>query len=557
MMSRKATLETVIKNNFLIFNDINDLTLAPKDGSKVTDPLVLNITECSLSQKLHYESLLNGADLILTSTLRANPFQYEENKEDYSLAQIIKAAVTNACQAIKQAGRQAYVAYVIGPLGKEALSFEQTYDAYAKIVKIAVQEDIDVFMIDKMSDLYEAKAAVLAVKENSAKPFFVSVALTKNGTTSAGNDLHSIVVTLESLGVTVIGLSCAAKMVEVLPFIKEFIKYTSTPFMLQLTVDYRADDDLYVAAFMESLRTIMALGVNIIGLNNAPNNLLKKVAADVKTKEVIHLAPKTLTTACSGFITVIFDDNFIKIGERLNPSSNIILQEALLKDNFAPYVKEALKQEEEQADILDVNVGLSGYDEVYGLSEAVKKIQAQVKIPLQLDTVDANALAEALRIYNGKPIINSVTGTAASLNKVLPLAKQYGALLIGLCLDEKGPALSVAEKLRVAGKILSQAQAIGIKKENLIIDPLALTLYAHPQHLKASLDALPIIKKELGVKTILGISNVSFGLLAREVVNSAYLSMALYNGLDSAIINPASTEVMTAIKISTEILNKK
>ncbi|MDR1781851.1 MAG: homocysteine S-methyltransferase family protein [Bacilli bacterium] len=543
-----------LKDHYLVFDGAMG-SLLQQGGMKLDEnPIELNITKPNLIEDIHFNYLNSGANVILTNTFSANPIKYEEI--NYSLDDIIQMAVSNANNAVKRVNKKAFVAYDIGPLGEllepsGTLSFEKAYDAFTRIVRIANKLDIDLFVVETISDLYEAKAAILAIKENSNKPIFVSHTFENNHKTLVGNDIISIVATLEGLNVDALGLNCGFGPQDMLPLVKEFIKYSSLPIMVQPNAGLPNLDGSYnvkAEDFIIYMKEIINEGATIVGGCCGTNyDFIKLIASYIKDKKPILPNKKNLTITSSGTKGVIFDNNFIKIGERINPTGKEHLKQALLNNDDTPIIKEALAQEEEKANVLDINVGLPNFDEENKLPQIIKKVQEYVNVPLQIDTTKEKALAKALRIYNGKPIINSVNGKEESLNTILPLAKKYGALIIGLCIDEKGLALSVDDKLRVARKILNKVLEYGIDKENLIIDPLTLTASAQQEDVKATLEAIYLIKKELGLKTILGLSNVSFGLPNRPLLNSTFLSLALSKGLDSAILNTASLEVMNTI----------
>ncbi|MDL2212321.1 homocysteine S-methyltransferase family protein, partial [Erysipelotrichaceae bacterium OttesenSCG-928-M19] len=537
-----------LEANYLIFDGAMG-SLLQQGGLKAGElPELLNVTKPELIQDIHYHYYKNGANVVLTNTFGANPLKYAG--QDYPLEMVIAQAIENAKVARERIDKQAFIAYDIGPLGQllepsGTLTFDEAYQCFERIVVEAIKHDIDAFVVETISDLMEAKAAILAIKEHSELPIFVTLTFEKNQRTLVGNDIISIVATLEGLRVAALGLNCGFGPKEMLPLVQEFSKYTSLPLMVQPNAgmptleksELKYDIDAF--QFLEYMKAIIACNVQIVGgccgTSYQHINLLSDYLKHVPFRKP---SLKEETIVCSGAkAVVVASDKVIRVGERINPTGKENLKQALLAKDYNYIIKEALKQEEEGADILDVNVGIPKVDEGVLLKNNIQQIQSYVKIPLQIDSSSATAIKEALHYYNGKAIINSVNGKDESLATVLPLVAKYGGVIIGLCLDENGLATTAAAKLKIARKIVTQAKAYGISNKDILIDTLTLTASAQQADVKATLEAITLIKEELHVKTILGASNVSFGLPYREVLNASFLSMAIYAGLDACIIN--------------------
>lgn len=555
-----------IKNNYLLFDGAMGSLLQQSGLTIPKIPEELNVTNAQDITKIHYEYLNCGSNIVLTNTFGLNPFKIEDSK--YSLEQLADAAITNAKKAVDQVDKQSYVAFDIGPLGillqpNGTLSFDQAYQAYQEIVLAANKNnDFDIFVIETQSDLYEVKAAVLAVKENSDKPVFVTMTFDNEKTTLLGNDVESIVTTLEGLHVDALGLNCSFGPKQMLPIVEKFVEYSSTPIMVQPNAGMPKLDsetleyDIDANEFATYLHEIIDLGVNIVGgCCGTSYDHIKEVSKLIENKEITPIQVKDFTKTCSGVKTIDFAKDFIKVGERINPTGKKALKEAIVNEDKNPVIKEALLQEEQGAHIIDINMGIPKEDEAKLLYEYTTTLQSYVKIPLQLDSANPLAIEKALRYYNGKPIINSVNGKQESLDVILPLVAKYGALVIGLLIDEDGLAYTKEQKLKVANKIVAEAAKYGIKPSQIIIDGLTLTASAQQKDVIASIDAIADIKK-LGVKTILGISNVSFGLPNRDLLNASFITMGIYNGLDSAIVNPGSAQINQAIDSSLVLINK-
>ncbi|MEG0283272.1 MAG: homocysteine S-methyltransferase family protein [Erysipelotrichales bacterium] len=525
-------------------------------------PETLNILKPELIKDIHLNYLNAGSNVILTNTFGANPLKY--NDKEYPLEKVIKQAIQNGRDAIVESNKQSFLAYDIGPLGQllepsGTLSFEDAYEAFSVVVKEAIKYDIDLFVVETIADLYEAKAAVLAIKEHSDLPVFVTLTFDNEQTTLLGNDVISMVATLEGLRVDAIGVNCSFGPKEMVELVKEIERNSSTYLMVQPNAGMPLIDGTYdidAKEFLECFKVLLETNIQIMGgCCGTTYEHIKLIRNYLDNRPYLKPTKKNRTIVTSSQKGVVFDKEFIKIGERINPTGKPLLKEALLNNNYSFLIKEALKQEEEGAHILDINVGLPKIDEATILKNNIKEIQSYLRTPLQIDSANPKAIEAALRIYNGKPIINSINGKQENMDALLPLVAKYGGVFIGLCIDENGLATTLEDKIKVASKIVEEASKYGIDKKDIIIDSLTLTASAQQKDVKATIDAIRVLKEELGLKSVLGLSNVSFGLPNRSLINATFFSMARYAGLDSAIINTASNELNNAILASDVLLN--
>ncbi len=508
-------------------------------------PEQLNITEPERIYAVHKAYAEAGADIITANTFGANPFKYE------NCAEVVKAGVALA----KRTGKK--VALDLGPTGRLLkpmgdLAFEDCYKAFAEVVKAGV-ENADLVLIETMGDTYEIKAAILAAKENSSLPVFVSMIFDEKGRLLTGADIKTACAVVEGLGADVIGFNCGLGPKQMLPLVKELRQWTSLPIMvnpnagLPEVVDgktvYNVEPDEFAGYMLE----MAELGVSYLGgcCGTNPEHIRATIE---KTKNISDSVPefKTHTLVTSGSECAVFGKKSLVIGERINPTGKPLLKEALRGSDMDYIIREGVSQRECGAHILDVNVGLPEIDEVEMLSRAVYELQSVVPTPLQLDSSDASALEAALRIYNGKPLLNSVNGKESSMNAVLPLAKKYGAAVVCLCLDENGIPETAEGRIAIAKKIIKKAAEYGINKKDLIVDALTMTVSTDKNNAAETLKAVKYINETLGVKTVLGVSNVSFGLPNREALNTAFYTEALSAGLSAGIINPMSKAMMNA-----------
>ena len=439
------------------------------------------------------------------------------------------------------------------PLVVPEVNFEDAYNAYKEVVLLGVEAGVDLIHIETMSDSYEAKAAVLAAKENSSLPVTVTVVFDEKGKMLKGGTVPSIVAMLEGLGVDAIGVNCGLGPVQMMPILEELKKQSSLPIIMKPNAGlpkqkngetyYDVNPEEFASYMKEIVKCGACVGGGCCGTTPAH---IKAMTNLCEGQEIVENTFKPYTVVSSYGKAVEIGDVPVIIGERINPTGKKRFKEALKTHDLDYILKEAVTQEDNGAHILDVNVGLPDIDEVAMMKEAVQEIQSITNLPLQIDTVDAKALEAALRIYNGKPMINSVSGKQESMDLVFPLVKKYGGVVVGLTLDEGGIPVDAEGRVAIAGKIIEEAKKYGIDKKDIVIDVLAMTISSEPQGAKTTIEALRLVREKYGVRTVLGVSNISFGLPNRGIINSNFYTMAMQNGLSAGIINPSSEAMMQA-----------
>ncbi len=527
-------------------------TMLQARGLKLREiPELLNLTNPELIREIHEEYRDAGADFITANTFGANPFKL--SKSGYSVQEVIEAGAKIARDA---AGSSCYVALDIGSTGRVMApagdaSFEEIYSAVAEMVN-AGKDYCDVILLETFTDLYELKAAVLAARENSDLPILATMSFEESGRTFFGASVEAMTAALEGLGIDALGVNCSLGPVQLVPIVKRLCECSHIPVMVQPNAglpvmrDGTAHYDVTPEEFARVSVEFAKMGVSILGgcCGTTPKHIkLMKNAVTNECPEVIKRAVKDETVICSPSKVVTFGKKFIVIGERLNPTGKKLLQKALREGDIDYLLKEAVKQQEQGADVLDLNTGLPDIDEPEVLTRSLMAVQGIINLPIQIDSSDYKALERAARIYNGKPLLNSVNGKAQSLIHVLPVAKKYGACVLGLTLDDKGIPETAAERFSIARNIVREAERAGIPRRNILIDCLTLTASAQQKLVPETLKAIRMVKDELGVCTVLGLSNVSFGLPRRPLVNRTMLVAAIMSGLDSAIINPGDNDL--------------
>ena len=512
-----------------------------------------SVEEPEKVKSVHRAYLDAGCDIITANTFGA------ATDGPYTAEQIVAAGMKIVREAIRESGRDALAALDISttaqllePLGE--MTFEEAYDRFARVVRCGAHNGADLILIETMTDPYEIKAALLAAKENSALPVGVTFTVDESGHLLNGADIITAAAQIESLGADFVGLNCGfgpEKMVELAPALLGFTKLpvlmnpnAGLPVVLNGQTIYSSTP----ADFAEQTANLVRLGCAAVGgcCGTTPDHLKAVVE---KCRAIPLNRPDNSGRASfvsSRNQTVFFKNKTVLIGERLNPTGKPRLKEALKSGDFAYLCEEAVNQERAGADVLDVNVGVSGIDEPNALVQAVKTVQGVSQLPLQIDTGDAAALEKALRICCGKPLINSVNGSEESLNHVLPLAKKYGAMLVCLTLDETGIPDTAEGRAAIAERIIDRCDAIGIARENIIVDPLTMTVSTDSASAVKTLEAVETIRRRFGVHTVLGVSNISFGLPCREKVNAAFFAAAMQRGLSAGIINPLNAALMDA-----------
>lgn len=508
-------------------------------------PETLNITNKDMILAVHRAYADAGCEYITANTFGANCLKFENYDE------IIKAGIDLAKSVDKK------VLLDIGPTGKllkpmGELAFDDAIDIFAKTV-IAGKDGADAVLIETMSDTYEIKAAVLAAKENCDLPIIVTMIFDEKGRLLTGADIKTAVTMLEGLGVDVIGLNCGLGPKQMIEYVKELRKWTSLPIAVQpnaglpVSVNGKTVFNVEPEEFAQDMKEIAELGVSYLGgcCGTTPEHIRQMIAL-CKGIPASVPEPKNYCLVSSYSETVDLGERPKIIGERINPTGKKLFKEALRRNDIDYIIKEGIAQRDAGAHILDVNVGLPEIDECRMMEDAVYNLQAVLPTPLQIDTTNIAALERALRIYNGKPMLNSVNGKQKNMEEIFPLAKKYGSVVVCLCLDENGIPETAQGRIAVAEKIIKTAKEYGIDKKDLIVDALTMTISTDKNNARETLKAVKYIRETLGVNTVLGVSNISFGLPQRDVINTAFFTLALQNGLSAGIINPKSSSMMNA-----------
>lgn len=521
-------------------------------------PELWNLSHPETVKEIHLEYLRAGADVVTANTFGANRFKYKK-EEGYSLESIVTAGVSLARAAVQEAGH-GYAALDLGPTGRLLapygdLEFEDACLAYKEVVKAGVRAGADLIIIETMGDCYELKAAVLAAKEASSLPVFATVTLDEKGKMLTGGTVEAAAALLEGLGADVIGLNCGLGPVQLLPFMRQLRRISSLPLManpnagLPRSENGRTVYDIDAAGFAGAMKEMAESGVSVLGgcCGTTPDHIrrLREACGPVPLAPV---EKKDRTVVSSYGRTVVLGERPVIIGERINPTGKPKLKQALKERDMAYILNMAASQEENGADILDVNVGLPGLDETAVMTETVRELQSVTDLPLQIDTSDIKAMEQAMRIYNGKPMVNSVNGKKAVMDAVFPLVRRYGGVVVALCLDENGIPETADGRLAVAKKIYETAASYGIDKKDILVDALCMAVSSDKNGAMTTLETVRRVREELGGKTVLGVSNISFGLPMREHINSAFFLLALENGLSAAIINPGLPAMAAAYK---------
>ena len=503
---------------------------------------------------IHADYARAGADILLANTFGANAKKLAGCP--CTVEQVVSASIACARSAAAETG--ALVALDIGPLGEllvpaGTLRFEDAYAEFAQVIRAGAAAGADLVFLETMTDLYELKAAILAAKENCALPVFTSMSFESRGRTFTGCTVESYAVTAAGLGADAVGINCSLGPKEILPFAQRLCRSVpaGVPVFVKPNAGLPNPDGSYnlnAAEFASEMKAYASIGVSMVGgcCGTTPDFIakLRETFAPLVPADKIPIRRSCLCTPVR-FVEV---DGITVVGERINPTGKKRLQQALRDGDSAYPCAQAVAQAEAGAQVLDVNAGLPGIDEAATLEHLVKDLQAITDLPLQLDSSNPEALSRALRIYNGKPIVNSVNGEQKTLDTILPLCKKYGAAVVGLTLDEHGIPADAEGRFAIAKRIAAAANAAGIPNEDIYIDCLTLTASAQQEGAVQTLEALTRCKKELGVRTVLGVSNISFGLPCRGYLNTTFLTMAMSAGLDLAIMNPNTPEMMAAVR---------
>ncbi len=541
-----------LKDNILFLDGGMGTVLQSQGLPSGHHPELWNISHPDVITSIHRRYTNAGANVICANTFGANSLKFDEK----TLDNVICSAIANARAAADK--ENTYVALDIGPTGKllkpyGELDFDDAVSVFAETVKLGVKYGADLIFIETMNDAYETKAALLAAKENSTLPVFVSNAYGEDGTLMTGTCPESMVAILEGMGADAIGVNCSLGPKQLMPIVDRYLKCASVPVLvkpnagLPKMADGHTVYDVSPDEFAHDVRQMLEHGVSIAGgcCGTTPDYIksLTDICTDVEKQPITD---KNITCVTSSLKHVVFDGKPMLIGERINPTGKKRFKQALRENDIDYILSEGIEQEKKGVHILDVNVGLPDIDEVSMLTNAVSRLQSVTELPLQIDTSNIEAMENALRIYNGKAMINSVNGKKESMDAVFPLVKKYGGVVVALTLDEDGIPEDAEGRVRIAKKILSCASQYGIDKKDIIFDTLAMAVSADGNSALTTLESLYRIKTELGCRTSLGVSNISFGLPERDAVNSTFFALAMQKGLDAAIMNPYSSDMMRA-----------
>lgn len=560
-------IKELLKNDFVILDGAMGTMLQQKGMEVGTVPETLNILKPEWIVDIHRQYIEAGSQIVYANTFGANRLKMAGT--DFTVAEIVEAAIKNARKAaeIASAPHKAAIALDMGPIGQlleptGSLTFEEAYDIYREIVEAG--KDADLIIIETMTDLYETKAAVLAAKENSDLPVFVTMTFEENGRTFTGCSVSAMCLTLCGLGVDALGVNCSLGPKDLVPIVEEISKWSDVPIIVKpnaglpdpVTNAYNVDPE----EFANSCASMLPFGAQILGgcCGTNPSYIasLRQMLYDAEIVEAVKIdangaarRPARIRdmAICSPLKTVVVSEPRI-IGERINPTGKKRFRQALKEEDMDYILGMAIQQVEAGADILDVNVGAPGIDEKAMMVKVIKALQSVVDVPLQIDSTKPEVLEAALRVYNGKPLVNSVNGEKAVMDKILPLVAKYGAAVAGLTLDENGIPKDADGRIAIAEKIVDNARALGIKKENIAIDCLVLTVSAEQKAAMETLKAVRRVREDLGLKNVLGVSNISFGLPNRSNINTTFLTMALSAGLDLPIMNPNLPQMMWTVK---------
>lgn len=554
--SVSMNLRDFIKNN-IVYLDGGMGTLLQKSGLQPGElPERWNISHPEVIKEIHKSYYDSGSNIVNTNTFGANSLKFGTDE----LSEIIYHAVKNADEARKaSSGKQEkFIALDVGPTGKLLkplgdLDFEDAVKAFAEVISLGVKYGVDLITIETMNDSYETKAAVLAAKENSDLPIIVTNAYGENGRLMTGADPAVMAAMLEGMGVDAIGANCSLGPKQLMGVMDELLNYCSVPVAFKPNAGLPKSDgkvtyyDVDAEEFAQDIKLAVSNGVRIVGgcCGTTPEYIKKvcELTRDIRPKEI---EKKTYSVCTSYNKAVFFGEKPILIGERINPTGKKRFKQALLENDIGYILQEAVNQQAKGVHVLDVNVGLPGIDEAQMLTNSVCELQCVTDLPLQIDSSDPVAMESALRRYNGKAMINSVNGKEENLNAIFRLVKKYGGFVVALTLDEKGIPSTVDGRMKIARKILLTAALYGINKKDIIFDPLAMTVSADKMSAVTTLETVKKITEQLGCNTSLGVSNVSFGLPSRDLVNAAFFTTAMENGLSAAIMNPYSERMMEA-----------
>lgn len=517
-----------------------------------------NISHPDVVQSVHKKYYDAGSNIVCANTFGANSLNFSEEE----LEAVVKEALENVRFAASESGgkQEKFAALDIGPLGKLLkpfgdLEFEEAVSIFAETVRLGVKYKADLIVIETMNDSYETKAALLAAKENSELPVFVTNAYSEDGKLMTGATPEAMVAMLEGMGADAVGANCSLGPKQLESVASRIIEAASVPVIMKpnagipKSVNGKTVFDVNAEAFSEEMVKFAKLGVNILGgCCGTDDEYIRLLVEKTKNLPFVPNKEKNLTVVSSYTHAVGFGNKPVLIGERINPTGKKRFKQALLENDIGYILREGLSEQQSGAHVLDVNVGTPGIDEADMLKRAVFELQSIIDLPLQLDTSDIIAMEGALRLYNGKAMINSVNGKEESMRAVFPLVRKYGGVVVALTLDENGIPETAEKRVKIAEKILRVASEYGIKRKDIVFDTLAMAVSAEPFAAQTTLKALKTIREKLCCNTVLGVSNVSFGLPNRGALNASFFLLALENGLSAGIINPLSLDMMSAYK---------
>ena len=547
-----------LKDHILIFDGAMG-TMLQKEGLPIGDnPEIFGIKNPHKLLKIHKKYLEAGSNVLTTNTFGCN--ELKVNKLGYTVEEVIDRAVSIAKQAIEESDKSKprFVALDIGPIGEMlepmgTLSFDRAYEIFKRQVIQGEKSGADLIIIETMMDLYEAKAAVLAAKENTNLPVICTMTFDENGRSFTGCLPEAMVATIEGLGVDALGVNCSLGPKQLLPIVKTITELANVPVIVQANAglpvikEGQAIYEMNDEEFFQGVKNFVDLGVSIIGGCCGTNEtFIKKICDNIDKLQKKEPKRRKSTIVCSAAKYIDIQGPAI-VGERLNPTGRQPLIDAYVSGNNDYVINLALEQSNEGSEILNVNVGVPDLDEERAMKRVIKGIQEVVDVPLQLDSSNVKALEAGLRYYNGRTIVNSVNGKEKSLETILPIVKKYGACLVGLTLDENGIPITAEGRFNIAKKIVERAEQYGIKRQDIFIDCLSLTVSAQQDEAMETIKAIKMVKENLGCKTILGVSNISFGIPNRKALNNTYLNLALGAGLDLAIINTEDRTMVESI----------
>ena len=549
-------IKEYLKDNLLIFDGAMG-TMLQKEGLPIGDnPEIFGMKNPDKLLKIHKKYLEAGSNVLTTNTFGCN--ELKVTKLGYTVEEVIDNAIKVAKQAIEESDKSKprFVALDIGPIGEMlepmgTLSFDKAYEIFKRQAIQGEKSGADLIIIETMMDLYEAKAAVLAAKENTNLPVICTMTFDENGRSFTGCLPQAMVATIEGLGVDALGVNCSLGPKQLLPIVKIITELANVPVIVQANAGLPVIENnqtiykMTAKEFFQGVKNFVDLGVSIIGGCCGTNEtFIKEICDNIDLLQRKNPNKKDSTIVCSAAKYVDIQGPVI-VGERLNPTGRQPLIDAYSSGNNDYVINLALEQSNEGSEILNVNVGVPDLDEEKAMTRVIKGIQEVVDVPLQIDSSNVKALEAGLRYYNGRTIVNSVNGKEKSLETILPLVKKYGACVVGLTLDEKGIPDTAEGRFEVAKKIVERAESYGIKRSDIFIDCLSLTVSAQQDEAMETIKAIKMVKERLGCKTILGVSNISFGIPNRQGLNNTYLNLALGAGLDLCIIN---TEDKTMIQ---------